>query len=91
MENAGYYTIELDEAQAVKAGQKFAFIVEISTPNAVHPIAVEFSSEEDSQTKNVDITDGEGYISYHGKVWESTEEDHSCNVCLKVYSNQIQE
>lgn len=89
IENAGYYTIELDEAQAVKAGQKFAFIVEISTPNAIHPIAVEFSSGEDSRTKNVDISDGEGYISYHGSIWNSTEEEHKCNVCLKVYSNEI--
>lgn len=89
VENAGYYTIELDEAQAVKAGQKFAFVVEISTPNAVHPIAVEFSSGEDSRTKNVDISDGEGYISYHGNAWDSTEEEQKCNVCLKVYSNEI--
>lgn len=89
IENAGYYTIELDEAQAVKAGQKFAFIVEISTPNAIHPIAVEFSSGEDSRTKNVDISDGEGYISFHGSIWNSTEEEHQCNVCLKVYSNEI--
>lgn len=89
VENAGYYTIELDEAQAVKAGQKFAFVVEISTPNAVHPIAVEFSSGEDSRTKNVDISDGEGFISYHGKAWESTEQEQKCNVCLKVYSNKL--
>ena len=90
LENAGYYTIELDEAQAVKAEQKFAFVVEISTPNAIHPIAVEFSSGDNSSTRNVDISDGEGYISYHGSTWNSTEEEYKCNVCLKVYSKEIE-
>ena len=38
-------------------------------------------------TEDVDLTDGEGYISASGKKWESTEDAQDCNLCLKVYSN----
>lgn len=88
-ENAGYYTVDLDQSQAVKAGERFAFIVEIETPGSIHPIAVEFVSEEDPATRNVDLSDGEGYISYRGKVWNSSETEQNCNVCLKVYGKRL--
>ncbi len=88
-ENAGFYTVELSRRQAVKAGEKFAFVVEITTPNSIHPVAVEYAAEGDSTTKNVDLTDGEGFISRHGKVWASTEEEQNCNVCLKVYGKRL--
>ena len=69
----------------IKKSRKYAIIVRINTPNSLRPVAVEYS--HNSQTTNVDITDGEGYVSLKGASWESTEEVYQCNVCLKAYTN----
>lgn len=84
-EDAGYYTIDLPEAVETPIGRKYAVIVEICTPSAIHPVAIEFQAG--STTKNADIRDGEGYISLSGTTWENVEEKQNCNLCLKVYTN----
>lgn len=84
-EDAGYYTVKLPETLELTVGQKYGVIVEIFTPSSIHPVAIEFQAGEN--TKNVDITDGEGYISLGGTTWENVEEKQNCNVCLKVYTN----
>ena len=84
-EDAGYYTVNLPERVILPAGRKYAVIVEIFTPSAVHPVAIEFRAGE--STENADITDGEGYISLSGNTWENVEEKQNCNLCLKVYTN----
>ncbi len=63
----------------------YVVIIRIVTPNSERPIAVEFAN--DRQTADVDLTDGEGYVSYKGISWDRTEESNKCNVCLKVYTN----
>ncbi|MEH2945170.1 lectin like domain-containing protein [Lachnospiraceae bacterium KK002] len=83
--NAGYYTIEFEKEFQVKQGQKYAVVLFITTPGSVHPMAVEYRADE--MTADVDLTDGEGYISSNGKKWESAEENQECNLCLKVYSD----
>lgn len=83
--NSGYYTVKLEQPLEVQAGQKYAVIVRIVTPNSERPIAVEFVN--DRQTADVDLTDGEGYISFKGISWDRAEESNKCNVCLKVYTN----
>ncbi len=83
--NSGYYTVKLEQPLDVRAGQKYAVIIRIVTPNSERPIAVEFAN--DRQTADVDLTDGEGYVSYKGISWDRTEESNKCNVCLKVYTN----
>ena len=88
LEHAGFYTIPFEQVFQVKKDQKFAVIVEVNTPNSVHPIAVEFAADE--TTKNVDLSDGQGYISYYGNIWSDVEEEQKCNVCLKVYTSSIQ-
>lgn len=85
--NSGYYTIKLDQPVDVSAGQKYAVIVRVTTPNSQRPIAVEFAN--DRQTADVDLNDGEGYVSYKGISWDRTEEGNKCNVCLKVYTNNM--
>lgn len=87
LENAGYYTISIDEPSIAAKGQKFAFVVEIDTPNSVHPIAVEYAA--DDTTSTVDLSDGEGYISCYGSLWSNVETEQNCNVCLKVYGKNI--
>lgn len=87
LENAGYYTIPLEE-QVLEKGKKFAIVVKITTPNAKKPIAIEYAA--DNATKDVDLSDGEGYISQHGTEWERAEITQSCNICLKAYTKKLE-
>ncbi len=84
-EQAGYYTVRLDEAVKLKDNQKFAVVVHIQTPGVVHPVAIEYDA--DSRTREFDITDGEGYISLYGNKWMSAEKNKDCNLCLKAFTN----
>lgn len=86
VEDAGYYTIELPYGKEVQAGEKFAIVVKITTPNAIHPVAVEYVAG--TATEDVIISDGEGYISHKGMNWDSVEKKQNCNVCLKVFTKK---
>ena len=81
----GFYTIELEEPVTVREGERFAAVVEIMTPEAVCPIAVEYASEEIGRA--VYLGDGEGYISADNRHWEHVEQEQSSNLCLKVYGD----
>lgn len=86
LENSGYYTIPLKEAFLLSAGQEFAVIVEIDTPESSHPIAVEINAD-DLRTNPV-TTDGKrSYISSYGDYWEKTQTVSQCNVCLKAFTD----
>ena len=39
----------------------------------------------------IDLSDGEGYISFEGQRWENVEEKQNCNICLKAYTRIRQE
>lgn len=84
--NAGYYTVPLEKTVKLKSGERFAVIVEITTPEAIHPVAIEYNSPDKGLT--VDLSDGEGYISYRGTSWERVETELECNVCLKAYTRK---
>ena len=86
---AGYYTVDLPEGIRLTDNERFAVVVKIKTPGAVHPIAIEYNSDE--RTENFDISDGEGYISLYGEMWHSSEETQQSNVCLKAFTNQVEE
>ncbi len=86
--NAGYYTVDIDGERFLMEGRKYAVAVKITTPNSVHPIAIEYRA--DRSTSTVDVTDGEGYISLGGRSWEHVEETQKCNVCLKAYTDNIE-
>lgn len=88
MKYAGYYTVDLPEPVRLKDNSRFAVIVKIKTPGAVHPIAIEYNVDE--RTENFDITDGEGYISLYGELWHSAEGTQECNVCLKAFTNKVE-
>lgn len=87
LENAGYYTIPLNEEIALTEGQQFAIIVYIRTPGEERPIAIEYA-DPGSLLESLDMTDGEGYISLKGTDWQSAEEQQGCNLCLKAYTNR---
>ena len=71
----------------MEQGEKFAVVLRVTTPGSVHPLAIEYAADE--MTANVDLSDGQGYISSGGKKWESAEDKQDCNLCLKVYSQNI--
>lgn len=83
---AGYYTIELDTLMEISAGNKYAIVIKITTPNSKLPLAVEYA--DPNGKGNVDLSDGESYISISGMVWERAEETKQCNVCLKAYTKK---
>ena len=60
-------------------------MIRIKTPGSTKPIAIEYRANY--ATRNVDISDGEGYISYTGRSWEHVEESKECNICLKMYTD----
>ena len=86
MDYAGYYTIPLDRKVELKKGERFAVIVWIKTPGAVHPVAIEYDAQDGKCS--IDLNDGEGYISVQGDIWDSAEEKQECNICLKAYTEE---
>ena len=85
-ENAGYYTIRFSNGIDVTGGEKFAVVIKILTPDSVHPLAIEYAADE--STQDVDLSDGEGYISPQGTSWEHVEESQKCNLCIKAYTKE---
>ena len=83
--NAGYYTIPFDKQIALDAGERYAVVLFISTPDAVHPLAIEY--EADDATADVVLDDGEGYVSANGFEWENVKNVENCNICIKAFSN----
>ncbi|MDD6183711.1 MAG: lectin like domain-containing protein, partial [Lachnospiraceae bacterium] len=86
LDNAGYYTIPFSKNIPVKEGERFSIVVYLKTPDAVHPMAIEYKA--DATTSKVDLSDGEGYISTNGSVWENVEETQECNLCIKAYAGK---
>ncbi len=82
--NPGFYTINFEKECQVEQGEKFAVVLQVTTPGSVHPLAIEYAADE--MTAGVDLSDGQGYISSGGKKWESAEDKQDCNLCLKVYT-----
>lgn len=83
-EQAGYYTVSLEQEIPLKKGQKYAVIVKIHTPDATQPVAIEY--ERDLRTSTFTVGHGEGYISLHGIDWTRTEKKQKSNVCLKAFT-----
>ncbi len=84
VEYSGFYTIPLKKPVKLEEGERFAVVLEIHSPGAIHPLAVEYQA--DDATADAYIGDGEGYISFDGKTWASLEEQYQCNLCLKGYT-----
>lgn len=81
---AGYYTVPLELPMKLKPGSRFGIMMKLTTPGAVHPIAIEYDAGDGKC--RIDIGDGEGYISPDGIQWERTETEQNCNLCLKAYT-----
>ena len=85
---AGYYTVSLDTGDSedlrLSEGCRFAIVVRLTTPETIHPAAIEYDAK-DGRTQ-VNLEDGEGYVSRDGRDWERTEKNQHCNLCLKAYT-----
>ena len=86
LENAGYYTINLEDAIPLQIGCRYAVIVEINTPGEVHPVAVEMQPSDGRETE-ITTLGKESLISADGRNWENTQGSSESNVCLKAYTN----
>ncbi|MDO5550835.1 MAG: lectin like domain-containing protein [Lachnospiraceae bacterium] len=82
--DAGFYTVELRKQLSLKPGEKFWVAVKIKTPKAVHPVAIEYQAPDSGA--DIDLSDGEGYLSADGQQWVSAERSQGCNLCLKAYT-----
>lgn len=87
LENAGYFTIDLERPVRLEAGQTFAVAVRIETPGESKPVAVEMV--KDRFTKNVTMDDRQTWVSEDGNIWENTQEVYLTNVCLKAYTRDV--
>ena len=87
LSNAGYYTIKFNQGITVEAGERYAVVLHIITPNSVHPMAIEYAADEDSA--NVILDDGESYISSNGDKWENINTVKEANLCIKAFSNNL--
>ncbi len=84
LSNAGYYTVDFNQGVPVDAGEKYAVVLHIITPGAVHPLAIEYAADE--ITQDVILDDGEGYISPNGDDWENAGDVEESNLCIKAFS-----
>lgn len=82
--NAGFYTVPVADGIVLADGERYAIALYLETPEAVHPMAIEYVA--DGAAKKVDLTDGEGYISANGKNWVHVEDVFACNLCIKAYT-----
>ena len=87
MEDGGYYTIDFPKEVLIKAGNAFAIIVKIKTENAIYPVAIE--CPVDGLSENADMSDGKGFLSLQGTIWEHIEETKNYNICLKGYADLL--
>ncbi len=85
LSNAGYYTVSFNRGIVLEAGERYAIVLHIITPNSIHPMAIEYRA--DDATENVILDDGESYISANGNSWKSVDTVEECNLCIKAFSN----
>lgn len=87
LEDAGYYTIDFPEPVLIEAGNEFAIVIKIITDDSEYPVAIECPVE--GLSENADMTDGKGYLSLQGTLWEHVEETKNYNICLKAYADVL--
>ena len=86
VEDAGYYTIDFKDAVAVDKGERYAIVAYVYTPGATHPLAIEYDTGS-KFLENIDLEDGEGYISFAGSRFINVKEKQECNICIKAFTN----
>ena len=62
-------------------------MIKIITDDSEYPVAIECPVE--GLSENADMTDGKGYLSLQGTLWEHVEETKNYNICLKAYADVL--
>lgn len=88
LDHAGYYTVSFNRPLVLQPGRRFGVMIKLTTPGAVHPVAIEYDAGDGKC--RIDLSDGEGYISPDGIQWEPVETGQSCNLCLKAYTKNVE-
>ncbi len=85
IKSEGYKTIQLDKIVKLVKGQKFSVVVELSSPNNIYPITIEYPL--DGYSSKATASPGESYVSEDGISWEDlTSILPNANVCLKAFT-----
>lgn len=87
LEQSGYYTINFNNSVSVEEGERYAIVLYIKTPGSRSPLAIEYDSG-DKALSTVDLTDGEGYISYNGTKFVNVKQKSDCNLCIKAFTKE---
>lgn len=90
LKDAGYYTVDFQKEISVKKGEKYAVMVWVYTPESTHPMAIEYDTGDDFYDE-MDLEDGEGYISHSGEKFINVKEKQDCNLCIKAFTNNQKE
>lgn len=85
LEDAGYYTIDFPKEVSIEEGKDFAVVVKITTEDAEYPVAIEYPVK--GLSENMEVSDGRGYLSLQGNLWENVEDTNGYNICLKAYAD----
>lgn len=86
MADPGYHTARLDSPVSLTAGQKFAVVMQLTTPGYNYPIPYErpYSGYDSAATASA----GQSYISNNGSSWTDITSSYSnTNVCLKAFTS----
>ncbi len=86
--NAGYQTVHLNSGVKLKAGQRFAVVLKLTTPKYDYPIPIEYPYQGYSSKATAHA--GESFISPDGKNWIDLTKDPDCsntNVCIKAFTD----
>ena len=81
----GYKTIQLDKIVQLLKGQEFSIVVELTSPNDLYPVTIEYPL--DGYSSKATSNPGESYVSEDGINWEDlTNIVLNANVCLKAFT-----
>ncbi len=81
----GYKTIQLDKIVQLLKGQEFSIVVELTSPNDLYPVTIEYPL--DGYSSKATASPGESYVSEDGVNWEDlTSILPNANVCLKAFT-----
>lgn len=85
-DDAGYYTVELDNKIELESNQKLAVIVKITTPNSNSPVAIEIPNGIYNSTSKAISNPGESFVKINGKWFDFNTIKNNGNVCLKAFT-----
>jgi hypothetical protein len=82
---AGYHTIVLPGQVPLVSGQKFAVVVQLTTPGYSQPIPISYALK--NYSSNATASPGQGFISADGNSWQdATAYGATCSVALKAFT-----